>query len=650
MMLIKRRRYHAWNDLWSTWQQVGSWRQHIWFGFGRSKLIWRATLWVPDTCLIKGFLPFMIILITASLSSKIYNWASNGEESAFVTTCSTFDDSSTTRFHPLWFGDFLYDSGLKLLDVCFLRRMQHRAGLPSIRKTASKEFFFVSVEVWDTDVRFLHIQLMVTDVRLPKIQKIPSEVDFWVFKVSTKNLSLGIYPVDNAGPCFTHDNIVGNHLCDECMKSTELNVCRKHLSILWLLLQSCLQTKECQVYQFVTNTNILRQSKRILLTILQMIPVPPSWSDGHPSKELRLCTTALSLSFCLPIHSFVQRIFFAWPGTTLQFLRDVSHTLAIFQLLQQQFVIRTSFCTREKWFRSVCIHVGCIPNTRGQEMMLGSPRSTSFINFFHMGAIVCFLPTILMSSMYTDKNNPCFQWTNRHSPFGTLFLPSPNRTSSNCLSHKRPASGCPCRFLLREITGSSMFDHDLGDLFRGRRIYISGHSDFGFLNNYGPFSILRGLGCEQILRRLLVLRLRKGRDTASAACPSQSGCLAKTSTTFAAVIWDADEPCSVKTAQDPESSFTTSPRRTTRPLYFWYFGSVAWRALHTSIVELFQHLHSQFFVILQFLGTTCTIFLQSFVSFSDCSHSQLFSRWAWSDNWFAWWSSILWDSSCLPVS
>ena len=32
----------------------------------------RATLWVQATCLIVGLLPFMIILITASLSSKIY--------------------------------------------------------------------------------------------------------------------------------------------------------------------------------------------------------------------------------------------------------------------------------------------------------------------------------------------------------------------------------------------------------------------------------------------------------------------------------------------------------------------------------------------------------------------------------------------------
>ena len=36
----------------------------------------RATLWVLVTCLIVGLLPFMIILITASLSSNTYNKAS----------------------------------------------------------------------------------------------------------------------------------------------------------------------------------------------------------------------------------------------------------------------------------------------------------------------------------------------------------------------------------------------------------------------------------------------------------------------------------------------------------------------------------------------------------------------------------------------
>ena len=52
-----------------------------------------------------------------------------------------------------------------------------RASSPSIRSPASNEMISDSVELWDTDVCFLHIQLMGTNVRVPKIHKTPPEVD-----------------------------------------------------------------------------------------------------------------------------------------------------------------------------------------------------------------------------------------------------------------------------------------------------------------------------------------------------------------------------------------------------------------------------------------------------------------------------------------
>ena len=131
------------------------------------------------------------------------------------------------------------------------------------------------------------------------------------------------------------------------------------------------------------------------------------------------------------------------------------------------------------------------------------------------------------------------------------------KTSSDCLSHMRPANGGPYIYRSRGTTGSSMFDQDFGHLRLGRRIHESGHADFRILINLGASSISTWVYA----------------DAASAGCPSQSGTLAITSITFAAVIWDADEPCSVKTAKAPESSFTMSPRRTTLPLYFWNFSS-----------------------------------------------------------------------------
>ena len=77
-------------------------------------------------------------------------------------------------------------------------------------------------------------------------------------------------------------------------------------------------------------------------------------------------------------------------------------------------------------------------------------------------------------------------------------------------------------------------DHDFGHLCRGRRIQISGHSDFEIFNRVVASSILTWVYA----------------DTASAACPAHPGSLAITSITFAAVICDADESCSVNIAEE----------------------------------------------------------------------------------------------------
>ena len=93
-----------------------------------------------------------------------------------------------------------------------------------------------------------------------------------------------------------------------------------------------------------------------------------------------------------------------------------------------------------------------------------------------------------------------------------------------------------------------MLDHDFGHLSFGWRIQMSWHSDSGCFNNVGASSILTWVSA----------------DTASAACPAHHGDICPM--TFAAVICDATEPCSVNTAYEPESSFTMSPRSTTLPL------------------------------------------------------------------------------------
>ena len=89
------------------------------------------------------------------------------------------------------------------------------------------------------------------------------------------------------------------------------------------------------------------------------------------------------------------------------------------------------------------------------------------------------------------------------------------------------------------------------------------------------------------------------------------------SMTFAAVIWDADDPCSVNTAYVPQSSFTKSPRTSLMPLYLWYWGSsfefLRW---HISIND------AKWTFLSLFLASSITSFW--FLTFVRC-HACIFS-------------------------
>ena len=192
-------------------------------------------------------------------------------------------------------------------------------------------------------------------------------------------------------------------------------------------------------------------------------------------------------------------------------------------------------------------------------------------------------PAILISSTYSVKNNPCFRWTNKHSQFGTFSIQVHPKTSSNCVSFCNPADvqevprnlvfvshcrqfpmneqafrirpllpiqvpsklprtvfptkdqqvGVRTIFIPEEPLDLQMLDHDLGHLCRGRRVHISRHSDKGNFNNFGAsFHFYLGVGryCIPLLDlRTLAVWIWYPM-------------------TFAAVMCDADDPCSVNTA------------------------------------------------------------------------------------------------------
>ena len=307
---------HAWSSLWPTYERVGFWCQQIWFELLVPNWFCRTTN-QAQPC---GFWTRVSLLDfvlwwsswSHSLSSKMYNW----EECVFVGTWSTCDSWSTSRLLLfIWCSGLGFSArmvgcpaqfpvasliGLLVLFVecntSITTSQRSRANSTSIRSPASNEMISDSVELWATDVCFLHIQQMGTSVRLPKIltPRLISNP-----QSRQQSLSLGINPVDNAEPCCPHDNIVGSHLCDECMKSILPNVCRKTDSILWLLLQVCWQTIKSLVFQFLPSTSMSRQFVSILF---DNSPTDSSssflnwWTSKQGLETVKNCSTFLFAS------------------------------------------------------------------------------------------------------------------------------------------------------------------------------------------------------------------------------------------------------------------------------------------------------------------------------------------------------------------
>ena len=187
--------HHVWNFVWSKCLRVDVWCNVTDLDLGSkfilSNIQSRATLWVRETCLIVGLRPLIIILSTASLSSETYNIALESEFfvldgmwSMFIgmtlglvgMVLCMFDLTAADRFPR---GSPLGPSVLfgAEWNTSITKSQRVRAGIPSMRQAASREMISASVELCDTEVCFLHIQLIRTNVWLPKLLKTPPDVD-----------------------------------------------------------------------------------------------------------------------------------------------------------------------------------------------------------------------------------------------------------------------------------------------------------------------------------------------------------------------------------------------------------------------------------------------------------------------------------------
>ena len=148
-----------------------------------------------------------------------------------------------------------------------------RASNPSKRNPASREIISDSVELCETELCFLHIQLTGTHVLLPRIHRTPPEVDFESSRSPAKSGSWN-RPNLQCCACFPHDNLseivcVMNGRNHSCLSSVTClspfcDCSRKFID----------GTKQCLVLQFVPSTSISIRFVSKLLTILQLIRVP----------------------------------------------------------------------------------------------------------------------------------------------------------------------------------------------------------------------------------------------------------------------------------------------------------------------------------------------------------------------------------------
>ena len=161
-----------------------------------------------------------------------------------------------------------------------------------------------------------------------------------------------------------------------------------------------------------------------------------------------------------------------------------------------------------------------------------SPKSTSLFSTFHIGSIFCFFPAHLMSSTYTDKNNPYSRCTNKHSQLETFSQPYFIRIYQIAFPITVLPKDDHRDFVQEERLGLPYWTMILAicvvvDESKCLDIPIW---EFSISLEHLPFLP----GYEQILRQLLVLRTL--------------AIWIWYPWFFAAVMCDADDPCSVNTA------------------------------------------------------------------------------------------------------
>ena len=204
-------------------------------------------------------------------------------------------------------------TGLPVLfgsDACF-QDPASRAGMPSNLNPASKEMISDSVELCETEVCFLHIQLIGTNVWLPKTHNVPPEVDFESSRSPAKSESWNSPSLHCLAVFPTWQYCLYSHVwwMYEINRFKRLSQALVHFVIDRAILFT---DHKYRVVQFLPVINISEQFESIHVTIVQQISffffevvVIDAWSR-YFVELLRRLVGQLTISFhtllCMTSH------------------------------------------------------------------------------------------------------------------------------------------------------------------------------------------------------------------------------------------------------------------------------------------------------------------------------------------------------------
>ena len=294
-------------------------------------------------------------------------------------------------------------------------------------------------------------------------------------------------------------------------------------------------------------------------------------SNNQSRATLRFLETCLivgasslydHLDHCFVVLKHIQQSFLIRrldvSGNKINIIQIIDHSLRLLMCVNRVRCwtklkwVRTQLCNCQQYLCLFHIVFEYIPDIHDQGKMLVLPNQLVYW-VLYIGLMFCFFPANLMSSTYIDKNNP-FHGVRMSIPnFKTFSQQYFNKIFWNCLSHDSPAKSMTIQIPLKRdnwvFHTGPMIWAICGVVDESKCLDIP-ILEFSTIVEHLPF----WPGCKQMLHQLLVL--------------GHPGRLDIMSMTFAAVIWDADDPCSVNTAYEPELSFAMYPRSTTLPLFF----------------------------------------------------------------------------------